>query len=566
MYVRFPVSDIQARNQKLSDFGLEQPNLIVRVEYADEISEYCFGAPVEINNQLYMLGPSKDEILVVKANLIQPFLVDLEQLRSHSLFAIPVFEIRSLLVEFNDDNSRRRFTHDENSWVIDSPFLADANDERVQGAIDRLVNYEVDLTKPAGSGENSLDVTHFNAIARFEIIGNRRNSTLLVSQYMMNGEVDTNLYRGRFEGSETTFLIPRSEIDWWRTSQSSLRERRFMHVNPLKVSKVEVVQTGETPAILRLLKLENSQWRIYSGETTAELVDYQGDAAIIAETLTQLNDLIILTFANDNPTPGELEQYGLSQPRLVITLESEETTKLWVGNRSADGKQVYLKLEGSDSVYLVSDEIITGLTLNPLDYRNRVIPLVNSDQVVTGFRITDIRDGHITDGTDVETLMRTAIQPLSREEAEAIHAAANTLFKDFRADSFFEADVTDGALHFGVVEIALPFRLEILHGTREVSPSKLLLSKRLSGSEQVAWVQDRQLALKLRQELVDVIYPLIYVTQTPEEWAPAQPSIEEEEELESPEPVPDASTSTVETTAATSEASESVGPNPEGDE
>ena len=527
--VRFPVSDIQSRNQTLADFGLENPTLQVRVSFDDESFEYAFGAPVEINDQLYMLNPKKDEILVVPSNVVQPFFITLDQLRSHSLFAIPVFEIRSLLVEFNDDNSRRRFTHREGSWVIDSPYLLDANDERVQGAIDRLVNYEVDLSVTPGLADGNVEeVTHFNAIARFEIIGNRRNSTLLVSRYMVDLEEDPNLYLARFEGSETTFLLPKSEIDWWRTSQTSLRERRFVEVDPLAVSKIEITENEEIPAILRLLKLENNQWRIYAGASEANLMDYLGDGALITELLGDLNDLVVLTFVNDEPTQDDLEAYGLLTPKVGISLEGRDSIKLLVGNTSEDGQQVFVKLDKSKSVYLVAKEIIQSLSSNPLDYRQRSIALVPPELNVTGFRITDIRDGHITDASSVESLMETAIQPLGKEDAEAIYAGLKALLKDFRVSQYLSSEHDSNVLQYGVVSLELPFTVEVFCQGRSAPEAKLEFSRRLSGSEQVAWIDSLKAAVKVQQELVDLLHPLLFATRVPEEWAPAQTGTEVE--------------------------------------
>jgi len=519
--VRFPVSDIQTRHQSLSDFGLENPNIQVTVVYGDQKYEYDFGAPVEINNQLYMLGPSKEEILVVKSGLVQPFLLGVDALRSHHLFSIPVFEIRSLLVEFNDDSSRRRFTHDQGNWVIDSPFLADANDERVQGAIDQLVNFEVDMMIPASSADSIQDVTQFNAIARFEIIGNRRNSTLLVSQYFVNGEVNPTLYQARFEGSSTRFLIPRSEIDWWRNSQSSLRERRFININPLTVSKVEIMKSGETPSILRLLKLENNQWRIYSGQGVAELADYQGDPAVITETLSDLNDLVILSFADDNPTPEALVSYGLADPWMTVTLESDTSVRLFFGVKPDQNTQVYVKAEGSDSVYQVASEIVSDLSLDPLDYRARSIPLTDADTKLSGFRLIDRSNGHITDATSASQLTKTAIQPLTDENSTAIIAAVNVLLSDFRASGYLDAAFSENQLKYGGIVVDLPFDFELVTASGDTIPDIMKMSYRLSGTELLAWLPKQQVAVKLQQQLIDVIFPLIYKTSVPEEWSPA---------------------------------------------
>ncbi len=286
------------------------------------------------------------------------------------------------------------------------------------------------------------------------------------------------------------------------------------------------MKTDDSGGILRLLKLENDQWKIYSGETVAELVDYEGDAALISELLGSMNDLIILTFVNDNPTDLELDLYGLSNPRMSVVLESGQTTVLEMGSVSEDGQKVYLRKEGSESVYLVSNEIVERLTLDPLKYRSRFVSLIPEGAVVSGFQIVDRRDQHVTNAQSVESLMESSIQPLDIENAEAIFRAVKALLTDFSVNGFLDATVEGEFLNYGVLEVELPFEMLVFaEGEQNVSAS-MKLSKRLSGSEQVAWLNDQTLAVKLSQDLVDMIHPLIYQTIVPEEWAPAEPAPE----------------------------------------
>ena len=533
--VRFPVSDIQSRQQSLADFGLEDPHLVVHLDYGDEVRTFAFGAPVEINDQLYLLGPDRQEIWVVRSSLVQPFLIELSDLRSSSLFSIPVFEVRSLLVEFTDDGSRRRFTRDESGWVMDTPFFAEANTERVQGAIHRLVNHEVDAsTLVPGEGVQQQEVTHFNAIARFEVIGNRRNSTLLVSRYLVNGEAHPALYLARFEGAATTFLLPRAEIDWWRTSQSSLRERHFLNLNPAAISKVELVSGSQEPRTLRLLRLENDQWRIYAGPSTVDLVDFLADGPTVVEILTELNDLIALEFVNDDPSTSDLDTYGLAEPSLTVSLEGDQTQRLLIGATAEQPQRSYAKLAASNSVYLVANEVLSRLRLDPLHYRNRSIELLPGGESLAAAEILNRQTGHVTDLRSVQALQETAIQPLSSEDAEGVIAALQVMLRHFRADGFLDASVSDGILHYGGVEMKLVFEMKLWSDASADPASSIWLTRRLSGSEQYAWIAEQDLVVKLPQSLVDVLHPLLFVTELPEEWEPPVTLSDEDSVSEEP--------------------------------
>ena len=543
--VKFPVSDIRARNQTLADFGLESPNLTVRVSFNKEEFEFAFGAPMEIADRLYLLSPTKDEIFVVKSNILQPFLVSFDDLRSKQLISIPEFEIQSILVEFNDDGTRRRFTKRENDWMIDSPFLAKANSARMQSAIDRLVNYEVQIigTNVGDQGE----VNHFNSFARFEVIGNRRNATLLISQYLINGEVNPDFYRGRLEGMDTIFLMPRADIDWWRTSQSRLRERQLLSFNVEDVSKLEIMDRDDSDGSLsgvRILKLENRDWKLYTGPQSASAVDYGVDSPTVISTLTELRSLLALEFVTDNPSQADLEDFGLANPERLITIEGSETIRLRIGRRENEGQGVYLKLEQSPSVYLVAGELLDLISSDPLYYRQRYIPLLEGQPDVEYFEIEDLETGYKIHNKTVEDLVATARQLSDVADAEAAEASLKVLLRDFSVAGYLEGAYDPEGIEYLGEKVPWRFHMT-LYADKDGTSSlgEIYLTKRLSGTTQIAYLPKQDLLVKLNQKLIDVLHPMIFDLEVPEEYRAPDPNDldDDEEDLpkqpeEAPEP------------------------------
>jgi hypothetical protein len=527
--VNFPVSEIRSREQSLEDFGLETPNFIIRITFGSEQYEYAFGAPVEIGDRLYLLSPSKEDILVVKANIIQPFLIALDDLRSKQLISIPEFEIQSLLVEFNDDGTRRRFTRRDGEWMIDSPFLAKANGGRVQSAIDQLINFDVQIV--GTNVGDQVEVNHFNSFARFEVIGNRRNATMLVSQYMINGEVNPDFLRGRLEGTDTIFLIPRTEIDWWRTSQNRLRERQILGFDIEGVSKLEILDNGDPSSGVRILKLENQNWKLYAGSQTASVVDFAVDSAKVISTLTQLKGLIALNFITDTPSAGDLEAFGLVDPKRLITIEGQTTIKLRIGETAEDGQGVYVKLDQSPSVYLVAGEVLDLISSTPLDYRQRRISLMDGATYLTYFVIEDLETGDSIHNKSLEDLVSTAKQQIDLEDAQALEASLLVLLREFSVAGYVDSAYNAEGIEFEGEKLKWRFRLtfyEDKEGTKKVG--ELLLTKRISGSGQLAYLPGKDLVVMLNQDLIDVLHPMLFDIEIPEEYRP--PALESPSESE----------------------------------
>jgi hypothetical protein len=373
--IRFPVQDIRLRNQQLSDFGLQDPEFSVRVSYGTDTIEFGMGSPVEIGDRLYVLAPGGQEVLVVDAGVLRPFLVNLDELRSRKLMSIPPFEATSLLVEFNDEGTRQRFTRSDTGWVIDSPFFSQANTERMMAAIDRLMDMEVlAINGPAVTTEG---LPSPGTIARIELVGNRRNSTLLVTHHWVNGVVSPDFFQGRIEGTQTRFLIASEAIHWWRSSSAKIRERRLFAFDPATVTRIEVDRRRVGGSHVRILRLEDQSWRLYGGEGTLGPLELVVDGTIIANTLNHLHDLVALEFVNETPSPQDLLQAGLSENPLRILIDSGETRILKTGNPSPSDPNILLaQMEASPGIFLVSREAVDRIRSNPQHYRQRDVAVI----------------------------------------------------------------------------------------------------------------------------------------------------------------------------------------------
>jgi hypothetical protein len=515
--IRFKLSEIQERDQSLADFGLDEPVLTVDLSFDDEVFRYRFGAPVEIGNKMYLLSPDSEEIWVVDSTILRPFLIEMENLRSENLFSIPVFEVRSLLVEFADDDDRRRFTRKEDRWIIDAPFVANGNLERVESSIDGLIRQSVSIIESVD--ESQVIPDNFNTYARFELVGNRRSSTLLVGQYTVNGQPNPDLFLGRFEGSDTTFLIPSVVIDWWREAHMVLRERRIFDFDPELITAFEVETISDSLDRLRLLKLENNQWKAYSGENSLQAVDYSVDVEVILTQLSRLSDLVALQFYSDSPTQEELIELGLTEPTMRVLVEGDSQKSLIVG-ATVNGVDRYVKLDDSDSVYVVASDVLETLGTDPLDYRLRRLQL--DETVFNYFEIEELETGRIITNAQPGSLQSTAFQELDAEDAEAAERSILAQFNEFKAGEFLAGDFSDEGFQENGITVPWAFKLRLSANSDFSASYDIWMSKRLAGSRQYAFLEKQALGVNFRQELIDSLFPLIQPLELPEEYRPPE--------------------------------------------
>ncbi len=521
--VVFPVTDIIQRNQTLDDFGLQDPKISLTLGFEEKDYILSFGAPVEIGDRVYMLTPGKDEIVVVDSGLLQPFLLSAEELKADSILSIPLFEVESVIVEFTPEGARQRFKKKDQKWMIDSPFSAIASHEAMQSALDKLLNLDAQIL-----GElppEQIDIQHFNAVCRIEVIGNRRNEVLLLNHFLVNGEPSEDFYLAKMEGRKTYFVLSRPEVDRWRTASNDFRKKNLFEFSPESVTKLEIFEHTEVSSQISFLRLENNDWKCFSeSEVYTKPDSFELDAPMVYEALDLLQSLIVMDFVNDTPTAEDLEVYGLSEPLMTITVEADRVFTLEVGNGVEESAQFYAKLRESDGIVTVANEILELFTTDPFHYRNRNLTLFEEDAGFSYFVLGAKESESQLDSRSIESFLENSQQELAVEDAQARIQAIEALLRDFRSEGFLKTEELEEGIGF-------PFELRFYSDVGS-ELGRLELTDRLAGSLQIGRLEDEEHLILLPVEMIDALFPLLHDLRIPEEHEFPEEKAPEPEEVE----------------------------------
>jgi len=521
--VRFTVEDLADHGQALTDFGLDDPSLTVKARFKDKEYRIAFGSPTEIGNRIYMLSPDDTEILVVDSKTIEPFVAPVEDLRDKALFPIPLFEVRALSVEFHDNPYRARLTKRDDQWFFDAPISAMANEARVHSALGRLIGLSA-----VGLAKDDADASPSSAqpIARIEVVGNRRNNTLVLSELRMGGELVEDFYKGRFEGAKTSFILPRKDLDLWRNLSDSLRERRLVWQDASTVSKVELVHNISNAGVsarstIRLLKLEDGVWRVFGGPTGSDPLPFNGDETSILGVVKRLEDMVVVEFVSDDPSDEDLKRLGLADPLWTIRTEGAQTLEIRVGSENPGESGYYVQISGNPSVYKVGEVTVDALSVEPLDYRERRIELFPPEQTISAWRLESVD----ASGTwvPVPGLDRVEVSGGSSDSAEDSVGMARmglgTLMSDFAVRGYVAASVDPSGCLYQGERIPWSFKLSgFLSGNIDEPAFVILMTRRLSGLVQFGAIESAGVTFQLDQSFVDLMHTLTEKDDLPPEY------------------------------------------------
>lgn len=522
----FSIRDMEKNGQKLADYGLDQPKLIVSFTSGEAAGADGSGArttvlrigdTTNVGDHLYLLSPEGDRVHVVGRQLADSLTVPLDQLRSDTVFSIPVFEARSLSLQTAAPSGVRvRLHRDGSRWSFETPVIARAAKNATELAIQGLDSLRVKafvLQNPpavAPSAAPALRVT---------IEGNNRHETLY-----LGGPADGDqTYYAQLEDRHAIFTVAvvKPLMDTLRNAGDDLRDRHVLDFDANAVTSIALSAPNQPE--LDLQRLESAAggqapgWQILRrGNAGPGPQTLPADSAAVQRLLDQLESLTALKFQSDAPTNADLEDWGFNRPEreIALTLAGASQVTLQIGSPSNRENVAYARIAGSSSVYAVEPDILRETSASSLAWRERVLETIPAAGKITSLTLANASDNSViysktlTDGQTWEAAL--ADEPAPRKSALETLLAQLRLLKASRfvADGFPEKVFAAGEVRPWRYRLDATLSLPGGTGSGQVSKVTLWIAERSGGSEQLAGSKEIGAVFAVEQPLLDALWTL----------------------------------------------------------
>ena len=266
------------------------------------------------------------------------------------------------------------------NWQLKVPFLANADNEKVNQMLDDILNKRVKQT---------LDVpelTQYGLDPPSVTLSLWTDGTLPTATFLIgNKAINFSVY-SKEKSEAHIFLIESSALDDLTQSPTDLRDRAVGRFNPETVSNIQFKFEDESsttqPRIVDCEKRDGIWYVTHPIETKA-------DAQEIDRTLSELLLLQVVTFEADDAdsiASSELTKYGLETPRIQMKFTDTDRTYAFdigssVPTESESSRHVYVKDAYYKSVYTVSDDIYRLLNKSVFDLRDKRV--IDFERTVT---------------------------------------------------------------------------------------------------------------------------------------------------------------------------------------
>ena len=537
----FAAADLGKTGQSLADYGLNEPALTFSFRSGGRDFALRVGDRTEIGNRLYVLSPDSARVHVVNRGLADTLSLSVDQLRTNSIFTIPVFEVRSLAMQTAAPaNLRIRLRREGPRWLFETPILARAHKTEVELAINRLNSLqarrfldarEADLTR-TGLASPQLRIT---------LEGNARRESLLIGQPVAssapapNGPNAAVEVFAKIEDKAAVFVtsVPVRLLEILRTAQESLRDPRVLDFEPSAVTSLTLAAPDQPELNLQRLEQAREGWQLVVRGAAGEAPRTQpADAEIVNDLLKRLQLLSATRFLSDAPSAADMENFGFNRPVREFTLnlrsggglrgEDASTLTLQLGAQPGERSTAYARMTNAPFVYQVDPDLIVDVPVTPLHFRERLMRELPEGTRITRVLLTDLADNTLlVNKTAPAEGAVTAESIVTGETDEARRTALTALLqqlRSLRAKRFVAESFERERVLANDSSVAWRYRLDLTltltGGAAQSVTSTLFLTERLGGTTQLAGTEEfNGVTFEVAQPLLDALFTLTYGAQ-----------------------------------------------------
>lgn len=512
----FSIDEIEASQQSLKDYGLESPQMTITVESAQESLSLAIGTQTTQGNTLYLLGPERQLVYVVKIQLLENLVKNIQSLKSHQIFTIPLFELEGLNFDYMDRNNEAakiKLERSHEQWNFTTPLKAAADKDLVKKILSEITNLHLSSFVEA-SELNNRPLNFDNSKMRLTLLGNNRYQSLLIGPETP----DQNRYYAKLADSAAIFTIQKPLLDQLSQMHESLRDRHFMRSLPDELQAINLISNNQN---IRLQRLETGDWQILSqgnGENSSRSAR-AADPTIIANFTETIHSLYATNFVSDNASAMDLKSYGFDQASIQIELidKSKNSTTLLLAHPPKNQEQLYAKRMDENYIYEVDrTSTLRQIPLNEYDYWLRNLPALPAAAQIVTLSLKSLEDSHVffeftlnEPHTDWDALR----QELSTEKSKALKELLDTMRKPivnkylsskFNEKSYNTLSKNPQTAPWSLrlsAHIGLPAGDNVKSSHREI-----MLSDRLGGTQQIGGSPQNTCTFLLTSETIAALY------------------------------------------------------------
>jgi hypothetical protein len=390
-----PAKDIEADKSKLTEYGLNNPKLKLKLLGRDRPPEILFGKDAALEGRMYVRFQNSKETFLARQSVRKDIDKKPEEFRDRKLTDLTTAQVRriSLKTPAGEMELEKKGDH----WDILKPLRARADDGKVGDLISQITTARIqqfvaddrgDL-RPYGLAEPRGSITLFDQAEKrdqkvelgesIKVFGRENKGQTLQIGGLPEKEKDQVYVRFAPRGSVYTLPIKTEEI--LNTKPADLRDNHLVRIDTNILDRITIDAPGKGKTVLAR---KDGNW------TIATRNNAPADSGAIRRLIDTLQNERVTRFVED--VASNLPKYGLDKPHMQLgfsSFASENTAETKAGEQpfagiafgKADGDNVYARLTDEPFIVEVRHGLLDQISPDPLQWQELSIFKFKPEQV-----------------------------------------------------------------------------------------------------------------------------------------------------------------------------------------
>src|SRR6266581_2396723 len=390
-----PAKDIDADKSKLTEYGLNNPKLKLKLLGRDKPPEILFGKDAALEGKMYVRFQNSKETFLATQAVKKDVDKKPEEFRDRKLTDVTAAQVRRITLK--TPAGEMELDKKGDHWDILKPLRARADDGKVSDLISQITSARIqqfiaddrgDL-RPYGLAEPRGSITLYDQEQKkdqkvelgdsIKVFGREdKGQTLQIGS--VPGKEKDQIYV-RFAPRGSVYTLPKKIEEILNTKPADLRDNHLVRIDTNILDRITIDAPGKTKTVLAR---KDGNWAITNRKNAP------ADSGAVRRMVDALQNERVTKFVED--VASNLPKYGLDKPQLQLTFSSfasENTAESKAGEEpfatvafgKVDGDNIYARLTDEPFVVAVRRGLLDQISPDPLRWQDLSIFKFTPEQI-----------------------------------------------------------------------------------------------------------------------------------------------------------------------------------------
>src|SRR5947208_4595081 len=390
-----PAKAIEADKSKLTEYGLNNPKLKLRLLGQGRPPEIWFGKDAALEGRMYVRLQNSKETFLATQSIRKDIDKKPEEFRDRKLTDLTAAQVRR--ITFKTPAGEMELEKKVDHWDIIKPLRARADDGKVGDLISQITSAHIqqfvaddrgDL-HPYGLAEPRGSITLFDEAEKkdqkveigesIKVFGRENKGQTLKIGNVPEKEKDQIYVRFTPRGS--VYTLPKKSEEILNTKPADLRDNHLVRIDTNILDRITIDAPGKTKTVLAR---KDGNWTVTNRNNAP------ADAGAVRRMIDALQNERVTRFVED--VASNLPKYGLDKPQLQLTFSSfasENTAETKAGEQpfatiafgKDEGDNVYARMTDEPFVVAVRRGLPDQISPDPSRWQDLSIFKFTPEQI-----------------------------------------------------------------------------------------------------------------------------------------------------------------------------------------